>query len=530
MKLKRFLSRILCLALIFGVLPIALAAEKPPSQAGERKLSGGQRDFLWPVPGAYNLSSCFLDNRAHYSLDIAAPDGTAVVASYAGEVIKIYTDCEHNWGKSGNCCSSWGNYVLMEHSYSLNNGETITLYSRYAHLSKVSVSVGKRVAQGEKIGAVGSTGRSSGPHLDYEILWGGTSPSSKYSLDPYMNELLELPEELHTTFGKCCQEYVAYVKTYYPRCAHSQFNSQGSCVDCGYEFNWKSTWDIDSMGYYTAAEDVKAFEIPYTQESGGVAIPVDTVLSVNATVINGLGEAWQEVVLEEGKIGYVPEASLAFADYFESKIEGNLSTLEEGQILKQESHRVDGRITSLYPLRKISGYLDGEQYAVWTGRGGTRQVDLRGTAINKKLSFAELSPGQHTLTVTVEDSTGRDAVEVVRCSFYIEEPPQPSQPEGTEPTQPETTVPPETQPEPTVPTETQPVETEPTQPTETEEPATEPSIVPTAPTFTEPTEPQGTENQTGFLWVLWVILGTAALGGIGFVWIRSRKETGMYLK
>ena len=527
MKVKKFLLRLLCLALLLGVLPIASAAEQPPSQAGERKLSGGQRDFLWPVPGAYNLSSCFLDNRAHYSLDIAAPHGTVVVASYAGKVIKTYTECEHNWGKSANCCSSWGNFVLMEHSYSLNNGKTITLYSRYAHLGKVSVSAGQEIEKGQKIGTVGSTGRSSGPHLDYEILYGGTSPSSKYSVDPYINELLELPEELHTTFGKCCQEYVAYVKTYYPRCSHSQFNSQGSCVDCGYEFNWKSTLDSDSMGVYTATEDTTAFEIPYSQEDGGVTISKDTAVSVNATVINGLGEAWQEVVLEEGKIGYVPGTALTLTGYFESKIEGNLSTLEEGQVLKQESHRVDGRITSRYPLRKIIGYLDGEQYATWTGRGGTRQVDLRSTEINKKLSFGELSPGQHTLTITVEDSTGRDAVEVVRCSFYIEETPQPTLPEVTEPTQPEPTEPPETQP---TATETQPVDTEPTQPTITEEPATEPTVAPTVPAATEPTEPQDTESQPGFLWVLWVILGTAALGGIGFVWIRSRKETGMYLK
>ena len=518
MKRKSFLAGMLSLLLLLGCLPLALAAEQPPSQAGERKLEGAQRDFSWPVPGAYNLSSCFLDKRAHYSLDIAAPHGTDVVASYAGEVIKIFTDCEHNWGKSGSCCSSWGNYVLMEHLYQLENGETITLYSRYAHLGKVSVSEGQAIEKGQKVGTVGSTGRSSGPHLDYEILYGGTSPSSKYSVDPYINELLELPEELHTTFGSCCREYVAYVKTYYPRCLHEAFDHMGKCVDCGYEYNWKSTWDSDSMGYYVANADAQAFAVPYTQENGGVSIEKDAQVSVSATVINGLGQSWQEISLENGEIGYVLADALTFQEYFPSEMKGNLSTLEEGQTLKQESHRVDGRITSLYPLRKISAYLDGTLYATWTGRGGTRQVDLRGTAVNKKLSFAELSAGEHILAITAEDSTGREAVEVVRCTFYMEETPKPTEPEVTEPTQPQPT---ETRPEVTQPTETEP---EVTQPAPTQPEVTAPTTAPTLPPVTEPLQPQDTPEELTILWIAGVILGLVLIAGIGIFLIPKHKE------
>ena len=525
MKIKDFLLWLLCLCLILGCLPAALAAEQPPSQAGERRLYGAQRDFSWPVPGAYNLSSCFLDNRAHYSLDIAAPHGTDVIASYAGEVIKIFTDCEHNWGKSGSCCSSWGNYVLMEHLYQLENGESVTLYSRYAHLGKVSVSVGQDIEKGQKIGTVGSTGRSSGPHLDYEILYGGTSPSSKYSLDPYINELLELPEELHTTFGSCCKEYVAYVKTYYPRCLHKTFDHMGKCADCGYEYNWKSTWDSDSMGYYAANTDAQAFSVPYTQEDSGIPVGKDTVLSVRATVINGLGQAFLEVTLESGETGYIHTDCLTFQGYFESEITGKLSTLEDGQTLKQESHRVDGRITSLYPLRKICAYLDGALYATWTGRGGTRQVDLRGTAVNKKLSFAELSPGEHTLIVTAEDSTGREAMEVVHCTFYIEETPRPTEPPETEPpeTQPEATQPPETEPEITQPPETRPAVTEPTF-----LPSTEPATTTTIPPATEPELPQNMPSEPNYLWIVGVIFGVALIAGLGIILLRKHKEKGNY--
>lgn len=419
MNMKRKLIRLLALLLIFSMMPVAVLAAEPPSQAGERKLEGGQRDFKWPVPGQYNLSSCFLDNRNHYSLDFAAPMGSRVVASYAGTVIDIFTTCEHNYGKSKSCCSSWGNFVLLEHSYTLKSGKKITLYSRYAHLADVSVKLGQTVARGEKIGTVGSTGRSSGPHLDYEILYGGTSPSRTYSVDPYINELLELPEELHTTFGKCCQEYVAYVKTLYPRCIHAQYNSKGACTDCGYVFDWKTTRDIDAMGYYTALTQTQAFGIPYTQ-STGTELAAGQTLSVNATVINGPGQIWYEVALQDGSTGYVPKSALTFQGYFDSQFQISSLTVRNGQVLKQESYRLDALITSTYPLRSITGYLDGKQYASWSGTGGVRQISLRGTALNKKLNFAELTPGVHTLSIFVADSTGRDAVQIVDCSFTVE--------------------------------------------------------------------------------------------------------------
>ena len=420
MRHKKFLFRLCCALLALSIMPICAFAASPPSQAGERKLEGGQRDFAWPVPGQYNLSSCYLDNRNHRSLDIAAPIGKKVVASYAGKVINIFTACEHNWGKSGSCCSSWGNYVLLEHSYKLKSGASVTLYSRYAHLTDVSVKVGQTVARGEKVGTVGSTGHSSGPHLDYDILKGGTSKS--YSLDPYINELLELPEELHTTFGKCCQEYVAYVKEYYPRCAHAQYTNAGACTDCGYVFDWKATRDIDAMGTYTVSAETTAFIIPYTQ-TGGTALRAGQTVSVNANLVNGSGETWYEVALD-GKTGYVPESALTFQSYFTSAITINDCTLKNDQVLQQASYRLDGVVTPVYPLRSIVGYLDGKQYASWSGTGGVREITLRYTALNKKLNFAELEPGKHELKIYATDSTGREATQIYQCTFHIEKTPE----------------------------------------------------------------------------------------------------------
>jgi murein DD-endopeptidase MepM/ murein hydrolase activator NlpD len=96
----------------------------------------------------------------HYGVDLAVDGRTGhpIMASANGEVIKVVSGC-----KVGNtsCGGRYGNYIVIKH----NNG-TKTIY---AHLEKVQVSVGDKVNQGEKIGTLGNTGRSTGPHLHFEI-------------------------------------------------------------------------------------------------------------------------------------------------------------------------------------------------------------------------------------------------------------------------------------------------------------------------------------------------------------------------
>lgn len=91
-------------------------------------------------------------SKMHRGLDFAAPTGTPIYA--AGDAVVDYA------GRF----STFGNYIRLKH-----NG---TLKTAYAHLSRIkpSVKVGTRVKQGEVIGYVGTTGRSTGPHLHYEIL------------------------------------------------------------------------------------------------------------------------------------------------------------------------------------------------------------------------------------------------------------------------------------------------------------------------------------------------------------------------
>ena len=413
MRMKKSLFRILSMLLLLCILPIgAYALPNPPSQAGDRVIEGGQRDFLWPVPGNYNLTSCYLDNRSHYSLDMDGEMGDPVVASYEGKVIGINTE---------NGTTGWGNYVLLEHNYKTKSGSQIVLYSRYAHLKDVLVAVGDTVTAGQKIGTVGATGSvntstGDGSHLDYDILYGGTDKAN--SVDPYINELLELPSAIYTTSGKCCQEYVAYIKEFYGTCTHKTFDAEGFCTECGDSFDWNATKNVSKQGYYSAVEATEVYKKPYKTADSLKVLSAGEETAVNGTVTNSAKETWYEVQTENGAIGYIPKAALKFESSFEAEITGELTTLTEGQVLEPNPHRLDGTITSRYPLKKVVGYLDGKWCGSWYGDGKTRELALYTTNINSYVSFGKLATGKHTIVITASDSTGLE-IEVITCTFYI---------------------------------------------------------------------------------------------------------------
>jgi murein DD-endopeptidase MepM/ murein hydrolase activator NlpD len=88
--------------------------------------------------------------KMHKGIDISAGIGTKVYASATGKVVKVISSDKGH----GNC-------IVIEHGYGFR--------SRYAHLSAFKVKEGDEVKRGDLIGLVGSTGRSTGPHLHYEI-------------------------------------------------------------------------------------------------------------------------------------------------------------------------------------------------------------------------------------------------------------------------------------------------------------------------------------------------------------------------
>jgi murein DD-endopeptidase MepM/ murein hydrolase activator NlpD len=114
--------------------------------------------------------------RQHNGVDLAASHGTPVYATADGLVGKA-----QYWG-------SYGNYVQIEHG-----GE---LQTRYAHLSSYTVRMGDMVQKGDLIGYIGSTGRSTGPHLHYEVRVAGEPVDPR----PYMVST-ELALEEHALGG-----------------------------------------------------------------------------------------------------------------------------------------------------------------------------------------------------------------------------------------------------------------------------------------------------------------------------------------
>lgn len=123
--------------------------------AGGVESEGAAGAFSWPVTGTITSPFGWRSNpfggspEFHQGLDIAAPSGTTVTAAAGGTVIMA------QW------YGGYGNYILIDHGGGYSTG--------YGHLSAIYVSNGQSVQRGQAIGAVGSTGQSTGPHLHFEV-------------------------------------------------------------------------------------------------------------------------------------------------------------------------------------------------------------------------------------------------------------------------------------------------------------------------------------------------------------------------
>ncbi len=112
-----------------------------------------QFNAIWPTAG--EITTYFgevgrLSPHGHSGLDIAAPEGTPIVAADDGEVLKAY------WNEDG-----YGGLVIVGHP---SGYETW-----YGHLDRFDVDKGDQVKRGQEIGLMGSTGYSTGPHLHFEV-------------------------------------------------------------------------------------------------------------------------------------------------------------------------------------------------------------------------------------------------------------------------------------------------------------------------------------------------------------------------
>ena len=128
---------------------IMLPAESNVQIPKKQSEKSGTPGFRWPLSGVITSPFGSRSGETHHGIDIAGAVGDKVLAAADGIVRKVQFH------------EIYGNMILLEHP---DNRQTL-----YAHLSRMDVSPGETVSQGSVIGAVGSTGRSTGPHLHFEI-------------------------------------------------------------------------------------------------------------------------------------------------------------------------------------------------------------------------------------------------------------------------------------------------------------------------------------------------------------------------
>jgi murein DD-endopeptidase MepM/ murein hydrolase activator NlpD len=145
--------------MILGLKPTASGGLSWPDQpdfgfGGNPAAEFGDTAWIWPTKGIFTSGYGWRWGRMHKGIDVANNVGTPIVAARSGEVMVA------GWDDGG-----YGYLVELRHA----DGSR----SRYAHNSRILVRVGQVVPQGTVISQMGSTGRSTGPHLHFEILPAG---------------------------------------------------------------------------------------------------------------------------------------------------------------------------------------------------------------------------------------------------------------------------------------------------------------------------------------------------------------------
>lgn len=136
--------------------PLAAVDKYMPTLDNSAQFKG----YIWPTKGVLSSGYGWRWGRMHKGIDIAAPIGTPVVAAAPGVVIKA------GWNSGG-----YGRLVDIKHP----DGT----FTRYAHNNRILVRPGQQVEQGEPISEMGSSGRSTGPHLHFEV-----HPAGKGAVNP----------------------------------------------------------------------------------------------------------------------------------------------------------------------------------------------------------------------------------------------------------------------------------------------------------------------------------------------------------
>jgi murein DD-endopeptidase MepM/ murein hydrolase activator NlpD len=135
----------------------------------------------WPLADYRYGGVFFAPNIVHTGVDIDANEGTPILAAGPGTVVSadwgLYTEAPGNQG------DPYGQAVVVRHDFGYKGQ---TLYTVYAHMSKIIAVVGQHVETGDVLGLVGSTGATTGPHLHFEVRLGDNSFYKTYNPELWM--------------------------------------------------------------------------------------------------------------------------------------------------------------------------------------------------------------------------------------------------------------------------------------------------------------------------------------------------------
>ena len=150
--------------------------QQAANQEDENYVDYSGDGLRWPLPVQYHWISTYFGydpwrSGQHRGIDIGDGGiaGEGILAAQSGTVITASYTCSHNYGKyySCGCGGGYGNYIGIDHGGGLS--------TLYAHCQAIYVSVGQKVSKGDTIGAVGTTGWSTGYHLHFEVRENGVA-------------------------------------------------------------------------------------------------------------------------------------------------------------------------------------------------------------------------------------------------------------------------------------------------------------------------------------------------------------------
>ncbi|HHU84782.1 MAG TPA: peptidoglycan DD-metalloendopeptidase family protein [Clostridiales bacterium] len=425
---KKILVILLTLALLLGSVCTVHAV-------------GGYYYFLWPVPTCAKMSAGYDDGRNHCAIDIPAAGGSSVIASAAGQVTYVNSSCTHNYGKRYNCCNSIGRVIKIQH-FDTINGSPVT--TRYGHLSDIYVSVGDYVQAGQVIGTVGSTGYSTGNHLDFKMYAGDQVVDAgpflqipadlTYTGSDWANNgayLTQLKSYNNTVYGGTAiisittsgisvepstpaptKNYIAMTGAFsYPilLIAGTPFNITGTCVS-NTTIKTVKARIVDSIGVSRFAKQVNVNADAYNIENLASSLKFDKLSG---------GEYIYEVLASDGTDEYTliyrpfrvsPDATIIAAS----------DCTHPSDIKPGQSFKIAGTVAATSNITNLTAQIvDTNSTAVFSKTVNPNTVTYNLSGVDADMKFNQLAEGKYQYIVTATDSAN-NTVKVIDDTFYVD--------------------------------------------------------------------------------------------------------------